>query len=466
MHLKRHHDITDLEKSLPQKIFFSGIGGIGMSGLAHVLIKRGYKVAGSDIVENEHTKRLCRMGAKFYLGQKRRNLKDFSLLIVSAAIKEDNPEIIEAKKNNIAILRRSELLGLLMSEKKGIAIAGTHGKTTTSTMISLILEKAGLDPTIIIGGEVKNIGGGAKNGGGEYFVAEACEYERSFLDLHPYAAVVTNVEEDHLDTYDNLDCILESFGQFLSQINPRGFLVVYVQDENLKKILSCYSGKIISYGFNKGDFQASNIYTKGHHTYFEVRVKGHLLGKIKLNIPGDHNILNALAAISTALELGVPFVVIKQVLASFNGARRRFEIKGKREGILVIDDYAHHPTEIRATLEGLRSYYPYSRVWCVFQAHQYSRTHFLLSDFARSFRKVERVIIPEIYEARDTEEDKQLVNCQILASEINKISHNAVCIPKFQEVNEYLRENACRGDIIITIGAGPVYKIGESFLLD
>ncbi len=443
---------------------FIGIGGIGMSGLAHILLNRGYKVSGSDSVKSNITDKLSNNGAKIYLGQKKENITGADVIIFSAAINEKNPEYSEAKKRNIKLLRRSELLGLLMSEKRGIAIAGTHGKTTTSTMLGMILEDSGLDPAMAIGGEVKNIGGNAKDGKGNFFIAEACEYDRSFLDLNPCAAIITNIEEDHLDTYGDLDQILKTFSKFISQIDKNGFLVISAWDSNIAKTISHYNGKLIDYGFSNGRYRAKNIRICDHSTYFEVWDEKDKLGELKLIVPGAHNILNSLAVTACALEIGIKFSKIKNSLEKFTGAKRRFEIKGKKDNILVIDDYAHHPTEIQATLDGLKSYYPESRIWCVFQAHQYSRTRFLLSDFSKSFEGIENVIISEIYEARDTEEDKKAVNGGILASAIDEISHNAKYISDFESIVDYLKKNVKSGDIIITVGAGPIYKVGESFL--
>jgi UDP-N-acetylmuramate--alanine ligase len=443
---------------------FIGIGGIGMSGLARILLSRGYTVSGSDNAESSITKELGDKGAKVFIGQSAENIKNADVVIYSAAIKPGNPELDEAKRLGLKLLRRSELLGLLMLEKKGIAIAGTHGKTTTSTMLGMILLDSGLDPAMAIGGEVKNIGGNAKDGEGEYFVAEACEYDRSFLDLHPYAAIITNIEEDHLDTYGDLSHILETFSQFLKQVDKDGFIVISAWDANIAKTLSHYSGKIIDYGFLEGEYQAKNVKVVKHTTLFDVFREEKKIGKIKMVVPGAHNILNALAVTACALEIGVGFSDISKSLEKFTGAKRRFEIKGDKDSVLVIDDYAHHPTEIQATLDGLKSYYPDSKIWCVFQAHQYSRTKYLLADFAQSFSKADQVLIPEIYEARDTEEDKRAVSGEILAGEIDKESHNAKYIGEFSEITKYLRENTKSGDIIITIGAGPVYKVGEEFL--
>jgi UDP-N-acetylmuramate--alanine ligase len=455
-----------IKLSKDQKIHFVGIGGIGMSGLAHILLSRGFRVSGSDAQENEITAKLATEGAEIHIGHAAENVTGADIVVVTAAVKGKNPELAEAKKKKIKVLRRSQLLGILMAEKKGIAVAGTHGKTTTSTMLSLVFEDAGLEPTMIIGGEVKNIGGNAKDGAGEYVVAEACEYERSFLDLHPFGAIITNIEEDHLDCYDGLKDIMATFEKFISQKDKKGFLAISADDANNLKVSKKYQGKIITYTINgvKADFTAKNIHVEDGVTYFEVWQGAESLGNFSLRVPGAHNVANALAVIAVANEAGVYPDQIKSTLSEFTGSRRRFEIKGEKDGVLVIDDYAHHPTEIQATLAGLANFYPDRKSWVVFQAHQYSRTYHLLSDFAKSFHQASHVIIPEIYEARDTEADKKSVNCQVLADAINRVSKNATCIPEFPQVVEYLKKNAKKGDIIITIGAGPVYQVGEEFL--
>lgn len=446
--------------------FLVGIGGIGMSGLAKILIKKGFKVSGSDIVKNSITKELEKSGANIYYKHDASNIIDSDVLIFSAAI-GNNPEIIEAKKKKIPVFRRSELLGAILNEKKGIAVAGTHGKTTTSTLVSLILENGGYDPTIVVGGEVKNIGGNAKYGDGEFTVAEACEYEKSFLDLRPYASIITNIEEDHLDTYKNLEDILDTFKKFISQTDKAGFIVIPEDDMNVKKVIRNYEGEVITFGTTEGsNWRAKNIRINKLLTCFDLYKNSNKVGEISLKVPGMHNVQNALAAIALTTKLEVKFGDIKKTIEDFEGARRRFQIKGEKKGIIVIDDYAHHPTEVKTTLAGLRSIYPdkSKTVWCVFQPHQHSRTKLMLKDFASSFDEADEVIIPDIYAVAGREEDSKEINSKDLVDEINKNSKKARYVATFDEVVDYLKKNVKNNDIVITIGAGPVHKVGEKLL--
>ena len=458
-----------MKKILASKHFyFVGIGGIGMSGLAKILKKMGKDVSGSDITGSNITKELEKIGTRIYIGHNASNIGDPDAVVISSAIK-NNPEVEEAKKRKIPVVKRSELLGFLMDEKKGIAVAGTHGKTTTATLISLILEEAGLDPTIAIGGEVKNIGGNAKFGKGEYFVAETCEYERGLLDIRPYAAIITNIEEEHLDTYKDLNDIVATFKKFISQINNDGFAVVSGDDFNIPKILKDFNIETITYGIKDTSsmWQAREIRVEEGLTNFTAYKNNQKITEFSLKIPGSHNISNAMGAIALTSRLGVKIGVIKKALNNFSGVRRRFEIKGKNRGIIVIDDYGHHPTEIKATLNGLRSIYQDNsrKVWCVFQPHQHSRTRFLLQEFARSFDDADRVMIPDIYAVRDSEKDIKSVSGKDLANKINKIKKDkAVYLPTFEEIVAHLKNNVKNGDIVLTIGAGPVYKIGEILL--
>jgi len=438
-----------------------------MSGIAFVLLNRGFRVTGSDLKESKLIRKLKALGAKVYIGHDKKNIdKSTDLVVISSAIPENNPEIVQARKFGIPIKKRSEILGELMRDKFGVAIAGTHGKTTTTTMISLICDEAKFDPTVLIGGEVKNIGGNFSVGGGDYFIVEACEYDRSFLDLFPKAAVITNIEADHLDYYRDLKEIVAAFSEFVRKIPKEGLLVACFDDPNVKKVARSARAKVISYGFSKGcDWQAEiQEVLPGKTTFIIHNHKD--LGRFTLKIPGTHNILDATAAVALTMAIGVSPAIAKKVLAKFAGADRRFQIKGKKDGVVVIDDYAHHPTEIRATLAGARQFYPRERIVCVFEPHQYSRTRLLLSEFAQSFNDADLVIIPDIYRVRDSDEEIKKINAKILVENIKKYNPNVRYIAKYDEIVKFLQQELKPGDVLFTMGAGNIYKVGEKILLE
>jgi UDP-N-acetylmuramate--alanine ligase len=453
------------------KIHFIGIGGIGMSALAGISVKEGHKVSGSDKEVQDTTKHLKKIGAKIYIGHKKENIKkDLSLVIYTSAIPKNNPEMIEAKKLKIKMLERAEYLGQLMNNKKGIAVSGTHGKTTTSSMISVILEKAGLDPSVAVGGlipEIKNQNW--KRGKSEYFVAEACEYHSAFLNIKPFISIITNIEEDHLDYFKDINHIKDTFQKFLSQTKQDGFAIICADNIYTEEILKKegFPFKIYTYGGEdgEGEWKAINIKEEKGAVSFDVSKNNQRLHDFQLSIPGKHNAFNALAAIIVAAELGVSFKVIKEALYAFKGARRRMEVVGEKNDILVIDDYAHHPTEIKSTLEALRNFYSNrGKMWCVYQPHQYSRTKLLFKDFSESFEVPDYVIIPDIYKVRDTKQDIKEVNSKMLVEEMKNHNVNAFYIPTFKEVATYLEENVESGDLLITMGAGPVNEIATLFL--
>ncbi len=438
-----------------------------MGALAQILASRGEKISGSDLVENDLTKKLQKMGAKVYLGHKKEYLSpETENVVVSAAITEKNPEYKEAQKLGIPILTRGELLGKMMDEKVGIAITGTHGKTTVSSMISHIFEDEGLDPTIAVGGEVRNIGGNAKDGKGKYFIAETCEYKRFFADIHPHIAVITNIEEDHLDYYKDLDDIKSAFSDFTNNIKEGGTLVVCFDDENAKETAENFNEKVISYGISNENlnYRADDIRIEENVQKFRVYKNGSDLGDFEIIIPGLHSILNALAAIAVSLECGVKLGTIKESVARFEGALRRMQTKGEKDGILVIDDYAHHPTEIQTTLRGIKSFYPKRKIWCVFQPHQHSRTRLLLDNFVDSLLEADKIIIPKIYPVRDTREDIESISGDTLTKLLTQKGKSAAYIPEFKEVVTFLEQNASENDIIVTMGAGPVNQVGEMYL--
>lgn len=446
---------------------FIGIGGIGMGGLAQILVSRGKKISGSDLVENEITKRLQKLGAKIYLGHKKEYLSpETERVVMNAAITEKNPEYKEAQRLGIPIITRGELLGKMMDEKVGIAVTGTHGKTTVSSMISHIFEDEGLDPTISVGGEVRNIGGNAKDGKGKYFIAETCEYKRFFSDIHPHIAVITNIEEDHLDYYKDIEDIKSAFSDFTGNIKEDGTLIACFDDENTREIAASVGGRIISYGIaNEGlNYKADNIRIEENIQKFRVYKNGSDLGNFEIIIPGLHSILNTLAAITVSLECGVKLGTIKESVAHFEGAIRRMQTKGEKDGILVIDDYAHHPTEIQTTLQGIKSFYPKRKIWCVFQPHQHSRTRLLLNNFVDSLLEADEIIIPKIYPVRDTKEDIKSISGDTLAKLLVKKGKSAKYIPDFKDVVKELNKNVSKNDIIVTMGAGPVNQVGEMYL--
>lgn len=453
---------------------FIGIGGIGMSAIAFILKDRGFVVTGSDVKESAMIEKLRDHGIVVHIGHSAANIRQgIDLVVVSSAISRANPEIMRSLELGIPIVKRSFVLGRIMKGKKGIAISGTHGKTTTTTMLTLITQSAGLDPTALIGGEVKNIGGNFLSGVGEYVIVEACEYDRSFLDLYPYMAVITNIEEDHLDYYRDLNEIKTAFATFVQKIPDNGLLIYAADDENCREVAT--KAKCVTVGFG---FGSRTIMNRSHASYWEIEQiaqnkertdftinNGRASYSFSLSVPGKHNVANAAAAIIAAHFMGINMEVVRNVLSQFTGTKRRFQILGKRQGAVVVDDYAHHPAEILSTLEGARHFYPDRPIVVIFEAHQYSRTKALLADFGQSFGYADLVIIPDIYAVRDSAEDIASVSAQDLVSEIEKNVVKAVYIPTYDSIVAYLRTDAIPEDaVIITMGAGNVFQIGERYL--
>lgn len=418
-----------------KRAHFIGIGGIGVSAIARMMLLDGKKVSGSDNVLSKITEELKNFGAKIFKGQRTKNIKDgIDLVVYSPAVKKDNSELKEAKRLRIFTLSYPQVLGLISKEKYTIAVSGTHGKTTTTAMIAKILKDAGLDPTVIVGSLLKDLKSNFIAGKGKYFVCEACEYKKSFLNLHPRIIVITNIDNDHLDYYKNLSNIQKAFAQFASKLKENDYLICDKNDKNLKPVVKRAKCKIIDYSKIKTDF--------------------------KLKIPGEHNIKNAKAALAVAKILSVNRDKALAALKKFSGTWRRFEYKGNtKNGVLVYDDYAHHPTEIRATLKAMRKKFKNKKIWCVFQPHLFSRTRLLLDDFAKSFNDVDAVIVSEIYAAR--EKDNGKINSVDL---VNKIGSKAIYMGLFDEIEKFLKDNAKKGEIVITMGAGDVFKIGENLL--
>ena len=435
-----------------------GIGGIGMQALADLLLGMGHQITGSNMDDFIERKRLEDKGIKVIIGKhKADNVPDNTdELIYTSAIKayfspvSTHPELMKAMELGAPVTQRSVFIGQLMANKVGIAVSGTHGKTTTSTLMTLILQQAGLEPSALIGAEVKTLSGAGIYGGGEQMVVEACEYDRSFLDMKPTIAVVTNIEADHLDYYKDLDEIKQAFREFISLVPQYGLVVACGDDENVKEILKDANAKVVTFGFDESnDMRAEITMTKDGKTQFK------LLDQVfALRLPGKHLILDALAAIIVARHVGVKDEVIKTVLADFSGAQRRFEILGDARGVTFVDDYAHHPTEIQAVLSSASEFFSGRKIRVVFQAHQYSRTKLLINDFGKSFVDAGEVLVAPILPVRDSAEDLRSISTEDLVSKINLISHNAKLFDSFATISKYLKENLQDGDVVLSVGAG------------
>ena len=448
-----------------RKLHFVGIGGIGMSGIAEILNDEGFAVTGSDRAASENTERLQSLGVRVMIGHDARNLApDVDALVYSSAVGGDNPEVAEAHRRKIPVIRRAEMLAEVMRLKYGIGIAGTHGKTTTTSMVSLVLMEGGIDPTVIVGGRLRGLAGSnARLGKGDFIVVEADEFDRSFLSITPTIAVLTTLETDHLDCYRDLDDIKSAFIQFAGKVPFYGFVVLCLDEPALQDIMPKIKKKIVTYGLNgQADLQAVDIVHRENTTTFTVVNDGKDLGRIELQIPGVHNVQNALAATAVGLELGVPFAKVKSGIEKFTGVFRRWEVKAELDGITVIDDYAHHPTEIRATLAGAKSGWR-RRTVCVFQPHLYSRTRDFYDEFGRAFFNADVLIITDVYPAR--EEPIQGVTGELIANAAKEFGHKQVhYVPEKKDVPSYLMTIARPGDMIITMGAGDIWKFGEAFI--
>ncbi|TAK59883.1 MAG: UDP-N-acetylmuramate--L-alanine ligase [Bacteroidetes bacterium] len=449
-----------------KKIHFVGIGGIGMSGIAEILIDQGFKVSGSDKALSDVTERLQSLGAEIVEGHHAANVKsDVDVLVYSSAVSLDNEEIQEAQRRKIPVVRRAEMLAEVMRLKYGIGIAGTHGKTTTTSMIGLILLEGELDPTVIVGGKLSGLGGtNARLGRGDFIVVEADEFDRSFLSLTPTIAALTTLEVDHLDCYRDLEDLKQAFTQFALKVPFYGFIVLCLDEPVLQDILPSMSmKKVITYGLNpQADIQAYDIRHKENRSTFAVMKGSKDLGEITLQIPGNHNIQNALAAIAIGLELGVPFETVKSGIEKFTGVNRRWEKKGEVAGITLYDDYAHHPTECRATLLGAKSGWR-KRVVCVFQPHLYSRTRDFYEEFGKAFLLADVLVVTDVYPAR--EEPIQGITGELIANAAIQFGHKGVhYVSDKKKLPDYVAGIAKEGDIIITMGAGDITKFGTQIL--
>jgi UDP-N-acetylmuramate--alanine ligase len=441
------------------RVHFVGIGGIGMSGIAEVLLNLGFKVTGSDLRKTETTERLEQLGAQIFYGHREENVHDVDVVVISSAVKSDNPEVQKARELFIPVIQRAEMLAELMRIKYSVAVAGAHGKTTTTSLISSVLGHANLDPTCVIGGKLNSLGSNAKLGSSKFLVAEADESDGTFLLLFPTIAVVTNIDLEHLDFYKDIHEIKNAFLTFLNKVPFYGLDIICIDNSNIQSLIPQLKRRYMTYGLSKqADLRAENINYKGVKTSFKVIYKGEDLGDIDLSLPGIHNVVNALAACGVGIELDIPFEIIKEALKGFSGIQRRLEIKWDGS-IKLIDDYGHHPTEIRATLSAIRKMWK-GRIVVVFQPHRYTRTKALMHEFVTSFNEADVLIVTEIYPA--SEEKIEGVTGKVLSEKIRASGHKNVMFALTKEdAADKVLKLAKSGDVVITLGAGDIYKIGE-----
>lgn len=465
------YEVVEVMSSLKvagRKFHFIGAGGVGMSGLARLLIEKKAIVSGSDQVAGATTSRLIRMGATIHVGHSVDHLPpDVDTVVISAAIRESNPELEMARRQGCRVLKYAQLLGELFNQFDGIAISGTHGKSTTTGWLTYGLRQLGIDVNFVVGADILQLGGSSGGGHSDYFVAEACEYDRSFQNLIPKVACILNVERDHLDCYRDEEEIVEAFYQFARGTQPGGPIIVNGMDRNIAKIVERLgtTHTILTFGLD-GNYTFSGGNVREHDGFYEFDVfrEESWLGSTRISLPGRHNVLNALAVIATAASVGVDPQRVLGVLEGFRGMDRRLMLKGQFEGVTVLDDYAHHPTEIKASLAAIRERYRPQKLWCVYQAHQYSRTKCLLDEFAGSFTQADKAIIPDIYFVRDSEASRKEVNGEILAERIRGRGTDAQYIGCFNEVCDYLEQHVHSGDLVVTMGAGDVWKVADEYI--
>jgi UDP-N-acetylmuramate--alanine ligase len=447
-----------------QQIHFVGIGGSGMSGIAEILLNLGYRVTGSDQKRNDAVERLAELGAKIFIGHQATNVEGAHVVVYSSAVSRDNVEVQVARQHQIPTIPRAEMLAELMRLKYGIAVAGTHGKTTTTSMVGAVLAEGRFDPTIVVGGRVTSLGSNARLGQGDYLVAEADESDGSFLKLAPTIAVVTTIDAEHLDHYRSLDAIRDAFVAFVNRVPFYGSAVLCLDEPNIQRLIPRIEKRIVTYGLESGaDLVARRLRLAGMTSHFEVSQRGSLLGEIALQIPGRHNVLNALAAAGVGLDLEIPFPVIQRALAAFSGVQRRFQILGRARGVTVVDDYGHHPTEVRATLAAAKAGFD-CRVVTVFQPHRYSRTLHLRTEFLTAFNLADVLLVMDIYAAGEAAIPG--VTAEGLADGIRSHGHRDVTYlgSDRTRIVEHLAEIARTGDLVITLGAGDVSQIGPELL--
>jgi len=446
-----------------RRVHMVGIGGTGMSGIAEVLVNLGYPVSGSDLATNSSTRRLKTLGARIHRGHRADHVHDADVVVVSTAVQQDNPEVVEARRLKIPVIPRAEMLAELMRMKYGVAVSGAHGKTTTTAMIAAVLGRGRLDPTVVIGGRVGALRSGAKLGRGEVMVAEADESDGSFLKMKPTIAVVTNIDREHLDHYGDLAEIRDAFVAFLGRLPFYGAAVVCLDDPNVAAILPRVDRKVITYGLSSdADVMATEVSVSGLSTSYVAHAFGRELGPVRLQLPGRHAVYNSLAAVAVGLELDLPFRTIAAALARFRGVDRRLQLRGEVDGVKVLDDYGHHPTEIVATLAAIREGFG-ARTLAVFQPHRYSRTRALLEEFGGAFFLADLVVVTEIYAAG--EKPLPGLDGKLVADALVRHGHPAVLYePRLKEIPRLLRSHLRRGDIVVTLGAGDVWQVADALV--
>lgn len=446
-------------------VHFIGIGGISMSGLAEILLSKGYRVTGTDTKYNYPIiKRLESLGAQIYINHHKDNIIGADLIIYTDAISQENEELKAAFESGVETVDRATFLGALMKNySHSIAISGTHGKTTTTSMLATITNHGILDPTVLLGGQLDEIGGNVKLGSDDYIITEACEYKANILKYFPTTAIILNIDEDHLDYFKDLNHIVDTFVTYAKNLKEDSKLIINIDDPYAERVIKATKANVITFGIDREcDFKAENIkFTEEGYPTYTLNIKGQELWPVKLQVMGKHNIYNSLAAIATAYIHGIKMEDIIERISLYTGVHRRLELKGFINGVKVVDDYAHHPTEIEATLEAINNTSKGS-IYCIFQPHTFSRTKILLDSFSKAFKNADKVIITDIYAAR--EYDNGEIHSRDLANAVNRKSGNAIYISTFEEIEDYLLKNTKDGDIILTMGAGNVYLIGESIL--
>ncbi len=448
------------------RVHLLGIGGSGMSGLAAMFARRGAEVSGVDAQRSAATRRLSDAGLRVGLETEQPDLPaGVDLVVASAAVPDQHAHLLAARRRDVPILKYAQALGLLMQTRVGVAVAGTHGKSTTTAWTAYVLRSAGLDPNFIVGADVPQLGGGSGVGDGQHFVAEACEYDQSFLNLHPTHAAILNIEEDHLDYYANIDAIRDAFARFTALVPPDGVLLINGDDPNCRLVAAAAHARVESFGFGPSNLWYPRDVELVNGSYrFTIVHQDHALLDAHVALPGKHNVLNALATAALARACGADAGQIRAGLQGFHGAQRRMTLVGEVAGVRVVDDYGHHPTEISATLCALRERYQPRRLWCVFQPHQHSRTRFLLREFAGSFTHADRVIVPDIYFVRDTQRDRELVCAQDLVDRVRTTGRDADYIPDFDRIVEHLARHVAAQDVVVTMGAGNIWNVADALV--